>query len=71
MRKPLFDQKELMIDTQKLREKTVQVNIPFNLNHLLKTVTFRITGQHESEAYEKSVYYYDEFVKKKRKKKNN
>ena len=25
-----------------------------------------MTGQHESEVYEKSVYYYDKFVKKKK-----
>ena len=52
MRKPLFDQKELMIDTQKLHEKTVHLikkkkYILFNSNHLFKTVTFRITRQHE------------------------
>ena len=73
MRKPLFDQKELMIDTQKLHEETVRLikYILFNSNHLFKTVTFRITGQHKSEVYEKSIYYYDKFVKKKKKKREN
>ena len=28
-----------------------------------------MTGQHESEVYEKSVYYYDKFVKKEKEKK--
>ena len=40
MRKPLFDQKELMIDTQKLHEKTAIKTIKMN----------------KTEIYEKFVY---------------
>ena len=67
-----FKEQIRMIDTPQLHEKAVHLKkkecILFNSDHLFKIVTFWIIRQHEWEAYEKSVYYYDEFVKKKKKK---
>ena len=41
MRKPLVDQKELMIDTQKLREKTVHLKKK-GVYHLIRIIYSRL-----------------------------